>query len=427
MNNANSVITLLHDNFSLAKRFGDDAIAAFAGDHERYGGWVDEIRQYLTRAEHSLGAATHQYNSMPAAGDVPRPNAEQLLQLLREQAQRLPEHIRARVQRSRLENERQQQAMRIIDSAQSIHHALLTTVEIIRRGRANSRHATQSGDLAKGMPHKRLNVLSLLVPASRAPARMVSRTIETQPTRDSDVFICHASEDKDHIVRELAESLRKRNLSVWYDEWSMRLGDSLSEKISEGLARCRFGVVVISQHFQNKFWQQREVFALLSLHTREKAKILPVWHGVTVEEISEISPLLADLLAADTSKQSLDNIVEMILEAISPESHEQPRNGIGIGKSFEQEEALQSDARNLLEHAVSNDSDRIEKFQSGTIRYVLAGPTPFGAGGDNRGFSRWDDALQWLWDNQFVNCVRADHTGSHFLVTEAGHEFLSNE
>ena len=154
LNNANSVITLLHDNFSLAKRFGDDAIAAFAGDHERYGGWVDEIRQYLTRAEHSLGAATHQYNSMPAAGDVPRPNAEQLLQLLREQAQRLPEHIRARVQRSRLENERQQQAMRIIDSAQSIHHALLTTVEIIRRGRANRgtqhslatllRHATQT-------------------------------------------------------------------------------------------------------------------------------------------------------------------------------------------------------------------------------------------------------------------------------------------
>ena len=54
--------------------------------------------------------------------------------------------------------------------------------------------------------------------------------------RQYDVFISHASEDKDEIVRPLANALRSEGLEVWYDEFSLRIGDSLRRKIDHGLA-----------------------------------------------------------------------------------------------------------------------------------------------------------------------------------------------
>ena len=50
-----------------------------------------------------------------------------------------------------------------------------------------------------------------------------------------DAFISHASEDKDSIVRELTTELQKFHLKVWYDEFSLNVGDSLSKSIDEGL------------------------------------------------------------------------------------------------------------------------------------------------------------------------------------------------
>ena len=67
-----------------------------------------------------------------------------------------------------------------------------------------------------------------------------------------DAFIGHASEDKDDFVRPLADGLKKRGLSVWFDECELKVGDSLRESIDRGLRRSRFGIVVISPHFFEK-------------------------------------------------------------------------------------------------------------------------------------------------------------------------------
>lgn len=64
-----------------------------------------------------------------------------------------------------------------------------------------------------------------------------------------DVFISHASEDKDDVARPLAHALRRRGLSVWYDEFELKMGDSLRQKIDRGLAASRFGVIVFSKAF----------------------------------------------------------------------------------------------------------------------------------------------------------------------------------
>lgn len=72
--------------------------------------------------------------------------------------------------------------------------------------------------------------------------------------KEHDVFISHASEDKDELVRPLAEALISFGLVVWYDEFTLRIGDSLRRKIDQGLARSRVGLVVLSPSFISKGW-----------------------------------------------------------------------------------------------------------------------------------------------------------------------------
>jgi hypothetical protein len=73
---------------------------------------------------------------------------------------------------------------------------------------------------------------------------------------EHDVFICHASEDKDELVRPLAAALKGEHVDVWYDEFSLKVGDSLRQSIDRGLAGARFGVVVLSPAFFKKSWTQ---------------------------------------------------------------------------------------------------------------------------------------------------------------------------
>jgi hypothetical protein len=71
-----------------------------------------------------------------------------------------------------------------------------------------------------------------------------------------DIFICHASEDKQSFVRPLAEALQKENVAVWYDDFSLKLGDSIRRALDRGLSQSRFGVIVLSRAFFQKKWPQ---------------------------------------------------------------------------------------------------------------------------------------------------------------------------
>lgn len=132
-----------------------------------------------------------------------------------------------------------------------------------------------------------------------------------------DVFISHASEDKATIARPLADELRARGFDVWFDEYTLELGDSLRESIDRGLAECRYGVVILSPHFFAKRWPQQELNALFARETADGQKrILPVWHGITHEEVTSYSPILADRLAVPTSG-GLQHVVERVSDVLS--------------------------------------------------------------------------------------------------------------
>lgn len=78
----------------------------------------------------------------------------------------------------------------------------------------------------------------------RRSVQNVQQELGAEP--EYDVFISHATEDKTEVVRPLAEVLRRLGLRVWYDEYELKLGDSLRRKIDHGLVTSRFGVVVLS-------------------------------------------------------------------------------------------------------------------------------------------------------------------------------------
>ena len=130
-----------------------------------------------------------------------------------------------------------------------------------------------------------------------------------------DVFISHASEDKDDIARPLAHILNGMGLSVWYDEYELSLGDSLMGKIDEGLASSKYGIVILSKNFFAKEWPKKELRALFSLESTNQKKILPIWHNLTHNDITTYSPLLADKLSISTSDGLLEvarNIVKTL-------------------------------------------------------------------------------------------------------------------
>lgn len=130
-----------------------------------------------------------------------------------------------------------------------------------------------------------------------------------------DVFISHATEDKD-FVAPLAQALKTHGLRVWYDDFELTVGDSLNEKINEGLARSRYGLVILSPTFFKKHWTQHEINGFVARQNRGERIVLPIWHRTTKDEILEEAPPLADLLALNSSTQSMDQIVEAIVEKV---------------------------------------------------------------------------------------------------------------
>jgi hypothetical protein len=135
-----------------------------------------------------------------------------------------------------------------------------------------------------------------------------------------DVFISYASEDRDSTAVPLAVALRRAGVKVWLDQQELMLGDSLSEKIDDGLSRSYFGVVILSKAFFGKQWPKKELAGLRTREEEGHKVILPVWHGVDKKDVREFSPILADAVAVETS-DGIEYVADAILRQVfSPSS-----------------------------------------------------------------------------------------------------------
>lgn len=131
-----------------------------------------------------------------------------------------------------------------------------------------------------------------------------------------DVFVSHASEDKDDFVRDFVKCLQQHGLKVWYDEFTLRVGDSLRRSIDNGLKNSRYGIVVLSEAFFSKEWPQRELDGLFAREVNGEKVILPIWHKISKNEVLKFSPIIADMLALNTSSFTIEEIAKEISDRV---------------------------------------------------------------------------------------------------------------
>lgn len=134
-----------------------------------------------------------------------------------------------------------------------------------------------------------------------------------------DAFISYASEDREKFVRQLAQKLQEKNISIWFDQFSLKIGDSLRKAIDKGLKESQYGIVVFSPYFFEKKWPVWELDGLIQLQKKYKTKkILPIWHNISHDEIIEYSPSIADIYSI-SSNLGIEYVVQKLLEIIKPE------------------------------------------------------------------------------------------------------------
>jgi len=198
----------------------------------------------------------------------------------------------------------------------------LATKSLVQLPIPNSDHWYVAVDLLglSGNVQSSARVLPGPLPAIReAPLSSVPSLVyhDETPTlgglkREYDVFISHASEDKDAVVRPLANALKNENLRVWYNEFELRIGDSLRRKIDLGLANSRVGLVVLSHSFIAKGWTNYELDGIVTRAITGEQILLPIWHNISKKEVMDFSPSLADKVARSTATHTMEEIASEI-------------------------------------------------------------------------------------------------------------------
>src|SRR6185312_2736231 len=109
-----------------------------------------------------------------------------------------------------------------------------------------------------------------------------------------DVFLCHASADKNVYVRPFAEALDANGITYWLDEAEIGWGDPISSKINDGLARSSYVVVFLTAAFLVRHWPQTELGSALNLEASSgQVVVLPIMAAPEADVFQQY-PLLRD-------------------------------------------------------------------------------------------------------------------------------------
>src|SRR5260221_3141893 len=230
------------------------------------------------------------------------------------------------------------------------------------------------------------------------------------------LFLSHASEDKDDFVRPLAEALREE-FEVWYDEYSLLVGPGLLGQISKGLRQCQYGIVVLSKHFFEKKWPRSELDGLFDLEPADQSLILPIWHAVTHDEVSQFSPILASR-GATRSQLGIRRVVSDLKRSIDAgERTKQISSPVGrhirayLETAGAQEKYKQWAWSQEGITAVWREWNRIEEITKGIL--AAHGETGFNVAHDKSDYGNWSTYItvtgpSFMLDTTKLDSARAD-------------------
>lgn len=149
------------------------------------------------------------------------------------------------------------------------------------------------------------------------PDRSIMNSKFGKPLADNTftVFLSHSSKDKT-LVDAVFDKLHKAGVRAWYDRYEIQPGDSITDRINEGLNTSGLGLIFLSKNFLDKRsgWTMSEANFFFQQRMRDAQKTFII---VNVDlSIDEMPPLLQDYRFIDlTNVQAHQEIVDAIVRA----------------------------------------------------------------------------------------------------------------
>ena len=144
---------------------------------------------------------------------------------------------------------------------------------------------------------------------------IVSRKTEKSPPQ---VFLSYAWEDRE-LAGQIAKAFQGNGIETFWAEWSIGPGDSLVQKINEGLADCTHFVVLLTPVSLKKPWVQQEMDAGLVRKINAQCTFIALRHNVAAPQLP---PLLATLLSPEI--RDVDADVRQLVNDIHGVSRKPP-------------------------------------------------------------------------------------------------------
>lgn len=142
------------------------------------------------------------------------------------------------------------------------------------------------------------------------------RTAVVARTQAKDVFLCHAWPDRQADAKDVYDLLVGADVSVWFSEVSLRPGTDMRVAIDKGLVSSRMGIVLVTPAMLGKLSTDRSIASNELSALLRRNLLVPVMHGVTFEELDQVSPTLASRGGFSTAEESLEDIVVKIAELV---------------------------------------------------------------------------------------------------------------
>jgi hypothetical protein len=178
---------------------------------------------------------------------------------------------------------------------------------------------------------------------------------------------------------------------VWYDEFTLNVGDSLSRSIDKGLAGSQFGLVVVSESFIGKQWPERELQGLVAGTITGETTIIPIWLGVSHEAVYRFSPPLADTIAIIATGLTAEQVVLRVLKTVRPDIYETyPRAELERKMRGRALEELQMELSKIKDELIELIATEIRNVVKLMCRRVVNPPVPL----DEMRFSMTPEGMQ---------------------------------
>jgi hypothetical protein len=130
------------------------------------------------------------------------------------------------------------------------------------------------------------------------------------------IFLCHAWDDRQGVAKQLYDLLVARNVSVWFSENDIGLGEPFLRAIDKGLAKSRIGIALVTPALLKSLpaagVADRELSVLLA-----RDQLVPVVHNTTYDALRDVSPMLASRNGLDTAEMSMADVAAKLAELVT--------------------------------------------------------------------------------------------------------------